>query len=114
MGPVELAFDSSSPGNSVLMTHAVHLIAFLNELGVECGDDELCTVLLGVGLLGQHVGHCGAVLQWQVCHREPGCRSRELWGELLWPCSDIDSSPGTHLSAGWGTTIRRHTYGERA
>ena len=59
-------FDSSSPGDSVLMTHTVHLITFLDELGVECGNDELCTVLLGVGLLGQHVSHCGAVLQGEV------------------------------------------------
>ena len=66
VGPVELDFDNSSPGDSVFMTHTVHLITFLDELGVECGDDELCTVFLGVGLLGQHMGHCGAVLQWQV------------------------------------------------
>lgn len=66
VGPVQLSLDSGSPGNSVLMTHAVHLVAYFNELAVECGDDELCTIPLGVGLLGQHMSHCGAVLQWQV------------------------------------------------
>ena len=64
--PEQPKLDNSSPGNAVLMTHAVHLVALLNELGVKCGDDELCTVLLGVGLLGQHMGHCGAGLQRQV------------------------------------------------
>lgn len=66
VGPVQLSLDSGSPGNSVLMTHAVHLVAYFNELAVECGDDELCTIPLGVGLLGQHMSHRGAVLQWQV------------------------------------------------